>query len=161
MSGAPPDIKAGPAVRAPTVRTQRPADVAGAPDSVRCTPDCLVRPSPAAFSNGYILVGGYKYHPNRPLQAWEPKQHSKSSSWHTQALPSTYIHWSILYTRFRPLQPTQVPQKREQAKESHSFEFSTSALWDSLRDSVCYVFVLICARSIDSHSNFLQSVRDL
>jgi hypothetical protein len=31
-------------------------------------PDCLVRPSPAAFSNGYNLVGGYKYHPNRPLQ---------------------------------------------------------------------------------------------
>jgi hypothetical protein len=69
MSGAPPDIQAGPAVRAPTVGTQRPGDVAGAPDSVRCTPDCPVRPSPTAFSNGYILVGGYKYHPNRPLQS--------------------------------------------------------------------------------------------
>jgi hypothetical protein len=31
-------------------------------------PDCSVRPSPAAFFNGYNLVGGYKYHPNRPLQ---------------------------------------------------------------------------------------------
>jgi hypothetical protein len=31
-------------------------------------PDCPVRPSPADFSNGYNLVGGYKYHPNRPLQ---------------------------------------------------------------------------------------------
>jgi hypothetical protein len=31
-------------------------------------PDCPVRPSPAAISNGYNLVGGYKYHPNRPLQ---------------------------------------------------------------------------------------------
>jgi hypothetical protein len=31
-------------------------------------PDCLVCPSPAAFSNDYILVGGYKYQPNRPLQ---------------------------------------------------------------------------------------------
>jgi hypothetical protein len=31
-------------------------------------PDCPVRPSPVAFSNGYNLVGGYKYHPNRPLQ---------------------------------------------------------------------------------------------
>jgi hypothetical protein len=31
-------------------------------------PDCPVRPSPAAFSNGYNLVGGYKYYPNRPLQ---------------------------------------------------------------------------------------------
>jgi hypothetical protein len=27
-----------------------------------------VHPSPAAFSNGYNLVGGYKYHPNRLLQ---------------------------------------------------------------------------------------------
>jgi hypothetical protein len=31
-------------------------------------PDCPVRPSPVAFSNGYNLVGGYKYHPNQPLQ---------------------------------------------------------------------------------------------
>jgi hypothetical protein len=31
-------------------------------------PDCPVRPSPAAYSNCYNLVGGYKYHPNRPLQ---------------------------------------------------------------------------------------------
>jgi hypothetical protein len=31
-------------------------------------PDCSVRPSPAAFSNGYNLDGGYKYHPNQPLQ---------------------------------------------------------------------------------------------
>jgi hypothetical protein len=54
--------------------------------------DCPVRPSPAAFSNGYNLVGGYKYHPNRPLQGWEPKQHSKSYSWHIQALPTTSIH---------------------------------------------------------------------
>jgi hypothetical protein len=35
MSGVPPDIQAGPAARAPTVGTQRPGDVAGAPDSVR------------------------------------------------------------------------------------------------------------------------------
>jgi hypothetical protein len=40
MSGVPPDIQAGPAVRAPTVGTQRPGDVAGAPDTVRCAPDC-------------------------------------------------------------------------------------------------------------------------
>jgi hypothetical protein len=42
MSGVPPDIQAGPAVRAPTVGTQRPGDVAGAPDTVRCAPDCPV-----------------------------------------------------------------------------------------------------------------------
>jgi hypothetical protein len=57
------------------------------------------------------------------FKVWEPKQHSKSSSWHTQALPTTYIHWSILYTRFRPPQPTQVPQERKQERESYSFEF--------------------------------------
>jgi hypothetical protein len=89
--------------------------------------------------------------PTGHFKVWEPKQYSKSSSWHTQALPTTSIHWSILYTRFRPLQPTQVPQKREQAKESYSFEFSTSALWDSLIDSVCFIFVFICAWSFDSH----------
>jgi hypothetical protein len=42
MSGVPPDIQAGPEVRAPTVGIQRPGDVAGAPDTVRCAPDCLV-----------------------------------------------------------------------------------------------------------------------
>jgi hypothetical protein len=34
LSGAPPDSQAGPHIRAPTVRTQRSADVAGAPDNV-------------------------------------------------------------------------------------------------------------------------------
>ena len=32
LSGAPPDSRAGPQVRAPTVGTQQPGDVAGAPD---------------------------------------------------------------------------------------------------------------------------------
>jgi hypothetical protein len=35
LSGAPPDSQAGPQDRAPTVGTQRPGDVAGAPDNVR------------------------------------------------------------------------------------------------------------------------------
>jgi hypothetical protein len=35
LSGAPPDSQAGPQDSAPTVGTQRPGDVAGAPDSVR------------------------------------------------------------------------------------------------------------------------------
>jgi hypothetical protein len=34
LSGAPPDSQADPQVRAPTVGTQRPGDVAGTPDSV-------------------------------------------------------------------------------------------------------------------------------
>ena len=99
--------------------------------------------------------------PTGHFKVWESKQHSKSSSWHTQALPTTYIHWYILYTRSSPLQPTQVPQKRERAIESYSIEFSPSALWDTLRDSVCFILVFICAWSFDSHSNFLQSVGGL
>jgi hypothetical protein len=35
LSGAPPDCPVAPVVRAPTVGTQRPSDVAGTPDSVR------------------------------------------------------------------------------------------------------------------------------
>jgi hypothetical protein len=35
LSGAPPDSQAGPHVRVPTVGTQWPGDVAGAPDNVR------------------------------------------------------------------------------------------------------------------------------
>jgi hypothetical protein len=42
MSGVPPDIQAGQAVKAPTVGTQRPGDVAGTPDTVRCALDCPV-----------------------------------------------------------------------------------------------------------------------
>jgi hypothetical protein len=47
LSGAPPDSQAGPQVRAATVGTQRPGDVAGAPD-------CPVRPSRAASTNGQV-----------------------------------------------------------------------------------------------------------
>jgi hypothetical protein len=54
MSGVPPDIQAGPAVRTPTVGTQRPGDVAGAPDSVRCAPDCPVRHATAASTKRLV-----------------------------------------------------------------------------------------------------------
>jgi hypothetical protein len=111
----------------------------GAPDcpvahrTVRCAH--RQQPSPTAT----IWLVAINTTPSGHFKVWEPKQHSKSYSWHIQALPTTSIHWSILYTRFRPQQPTQVPQKREQAKESLSCEFSSSALWDSLRESVCYI----------------------
>jgi hypothetical protein len=36
LSGAPPDCPVAHLSEAPTVETQRPGDVAGAPDSVRC-----------------------------------------------------------------------------------------------------------------------------
>jgi hypothetical protein len=58
LSGAPPDSPEAPPVRAPTVRTQRPVDVAGAPDCpVRHATDNL----PTATFGGW----GYKY-PNHP-----------------------------------------------------------------------------------------------
>jgi hypothetical protein len=47
LSSAPPDSQATPHVRAPTVGTQRPGDVAGAPD-------CPVRPSTAAFTKRLV-----------------------------------------------------------------------------------------------------------
>ena len=58
LSGAPPDSQAGPHVRAPTVGTQRPGDVAGAPD-------CPVRHATAAFQRPHFGGWGYKY-PNHP-----------------------------------------------------------------------------------------------
>jgi hypothetical protein len=59
LSGAPPDSQAGPQVRAPTVGTQRPGDVAGAPNSVRCAR--RQQPPPTVKFGGW----GYKY-PNHP-----------------------------------------------------------------------------------------------
>jgi hypothetical protein len=50
LSGAPPDSQAGPQVRAPTVGTQRQADVAGAPD-------CPVRHATAHFQRPFLVVG--------------------------------------------------------------------------------------------------------
>jgi hypothetical protein len=47
LSGAPPDIQAGPQVRAPTVGTQRPGDVVGAPD-------CPVRHATAASTKRLV-----------------------------------------------------------------------------------------------------------
>jgi hypothetical protein len=54
LSGAPPDCLVAPIVRAPMVGTQRPGDVAG-------TPDCPVRHSTEALTNGSFGGWGYKY----------------------------------------------------------------------------------------------------
>jgi hypothetical protein len=58
LSGAPPDSPEAPPVRAPTVEPQRPADVAGAPDSP-------VRHATADFQRPHFGGWGYKY-PNHP-----------------------------------------------------------------------------------------------
>jgi hypothetical protein len=104
---------------------------------VHRTVRCAHRQQPFPTATIWLVV--INTTPTGHFRVWEPKQHSKSYSWHIQALSTTSIHWSILYTRFRPLQTTQVPQKREQAKESLLWEFSSSALWDSLIESVCYI----------------------
>jgi hypothetical protein len=59
LSGAQPDSQARPQDRAPTVEPQRSADVAGAPDSVRCA----MRLQP---SNGHFVVVGAINTPTTP-----------------------------------------------------------------------------------------------
>jgi hypothetical protein len=98
---------------------------------------CAYRQQPSPTATRWLVA--INTTPTAHFKRWEPKQHSKSYSWHIQALPTTSIHWSISYTRFRPPQAIEVPQKRDQAKQSYSCGFSNSALWDSLRESVCYI----------------------
>jgi hypothetical protein len=66
MSSVPPDIQAGPEVRAPTVGTQRPGDVAGAPDTVRCAPDSPVHHTTVSHYQTASLVVGAINTPNHP-----------------------------------------------------------------------------------------------
>jgi hypothetical protein len=54
LSGAPPDCPVAQLSKAPTIGTQRPGDVAG-------TPDCPVRHTTEAFTNGQLGGWGYKY----------------------------------------------------------------------------------------------------
>jgi hypothetical protein len=54
LSGVPPDCPVAPHVRAPTVGTQRLGDVAGAPD-------CPMRHTTKALTNGHFGGWGYNY----------------------------------------------------------------------------------------------------
>jgi hypothetical protein len=66
MSDVPPDIQAGLAVRAPTVGTQWPGDVAGAPDTVWCAPNCPVHHATDSLHQTASLVVGVINTPNHP-----------------------------------------------------------------------------------------------
>jgi hypothetical protein len=66
LSGAPPDSQEGPHVRAPTVRTQRPADVAGAPDSVRWRTGLSGAPFDSSLHQRSSLVVGAINTPTTP-----------------------------------------------------------------------------------------------
>jgi hypothetical protein len=65
LSGAPPDNLEAPQVRAPTVRTQRPADVAGAPNSVRWRTGLSGAPCDSSLPTAIFGGWGYKY-PTHP-----------------------------------------------------------------------------------------------
>jgi hypothetical protein len=65
LSGAPPDSLEAPPVRAPTVRTQRPADVASAPDSVQWRTGLSSVPCDSSLPTATFGGWGYKY-PNHP-----------------------------------------------------------------------------------------------
>jgi hypothetical protein len=66
LSGAPTDSQAGPHVRAPTVRTQRPRDVAGTPDSVRWRTGLSVAPVDNSLHQRSSLVVGAINTPTTP-----------------------------------------------------------------------------------------------
>jgi type II secretory pathway pseudopilin PulG len=66
LSDAPPDRQAGPHVRAPTVRTQRPGDVVGAPDSVRWRTRLSGAPCDNSLHQTASLVVGVINTPNHP-----------------------------------------------------------------------------------------------
>jgi hypothetical protein len=65
LSGAPPDSLEAPQIRAPTVKPQRSADVAGAPDSVRWRTGLSGAPCDSGLPMAIFSGWGYKY-PNHP-----------------------------------------------------------------------------------------------
>jgi hypothetical protein len=65
LSGAPLDSPEAPPVRAPTVRIQRPTDVAGAPDSVQWRTGLSGAPCDSSLPTATFGGWGYKY-PNHP-----------------------------------------------------------------------------------------------
>jgi hypothetical protein len=94
MSGVPPDIQAGPAVRAPTVGTQRPGDVAGAPDTVRCAPDCLVHHATDSLHQTASLVVGVINTPTTPHSShpsFPPSNHLQELGIQYKTHPSDQI----------------------------------------------------------------------
>jgi hypothetical protein len=71
LSGAPPDSPEAPPVRAPTVRTQRLADVAGAPESVRWCTGLSGAPCNSSLPTATFWWLGL-YIPQPPHIQWHP-----------------------------------------------------------------------------------------
>jgi hypothetical protein len=66
LSGAPPDCPVVHKTEAPTVRIQRPGDVAGAPNSVRCRTGLSGAPCDSSLHQTASLVVGAINTPNHP-----------------------------------------------------------------------------------------------
>jgi hypothetical protein len=93
LSGAPPDSQAGPHVRAPTVGTQRPGDVASAPDNVRWRTRLSGAPCDSSLhQTASLVVWGFKK-PHHP-----PKKKSKFSNFQplTRALTFNSRHTQVI-----------------------------------------------------------------
>jgi hypothetical protein len=94
MSGVPPDIQVGPAVRAPTVGTQRPGDMAGAPDTVRYALDCPVHHATDNFHQTASLVVGVINTPTTPHSrhpSFQPSNHLQELGIQYKTHPSDQI----------------------------------------------------------------------
>jgi hypothetical protein len=96
LSAAPPDSQAGPHVRAPTVGTQRPGDVAGAPDSVRWRTRLSGAPCDSSLHQTASLVVGVINTPNHPtfksfkFSTFQPLTRALAfNSRHTQVIKSS------------------------------------------------------------------------
>jgi hypothetical protein len=93
LVGAPPDSQAGPQDRAPTVGTQRPADVAGAPDTVRWRTGLSGAPCDSCLHQTASLVVGAINTPTTPTY-----KSSKFSIFqlHTRALAFNSRHTQVI-----------------------------------------------------------------
>jgi hypothetical protein len=110
LFGAPPDSQAGPHVRAPTVGTQRPGDVAGAPDSVRWRTGLSGAPCDSSLHQTTSLVVGVINTPNHPtfksskFSTFQLLTRALSfNSRHTQVIKSSPIPHKALVTSERDL----------------------------------------------------------
>jgi hypothetical protein len=139
LSGAPPDSQTGPHVRAPTAGTQRPGDVAGAPDTVRWRTGLSGAPCDSSLHQTASLVAGVINTPNHPTFKTKHTQVIKSSPNSTKAL---VLSESDLLCSFELL-------RLDCFLLSHSFLRSNS-LVTKARDTNCVVVLAgkFCSRLI-------------
>jgi type II secretory pathway pseudopilin PulG len=98
LSDAPPDSQAGPQVRAPTVGTQWPGDVAGAPDTVRWRTRLSGAPVDSSLHQRSSLVVGAINTPTTPT--------FKSSKFSTFQLLTRSIAFNTRHTKEIKSSPT-------------------------------------------------------